>query len=154
MPLSNLCRILGVTLLGTLLGACAAGGPMSQPSPQLGEQQIQLGNIVQINPVTLEGDHQLGLGAVIGAAAGGLLGSLVGGGSGRDVAIVIGAIGGGVVGNKVQNNYAGKQAGSHIIVRLDNGVHVAVTQPLNADLYVGERVMIQGSGQSARVVRA
>ncbi len=153
MRMSNLSRSLGVTLLGALLGACAAGSSMNQPSPQLGEQQIQLGNIVQIDPVTLEGDHQLGLGAVMGAAAGGLLGSLVGGGSGRDVAIVIGAIGGGVVGNKVQNN-ADKQPGSHVIVRLDNGVHVAVTQPLNADLYVGERVMIQGSGQSARVVKA
>ena len=154
MQTSNLSRILGVTLIGALLGACAAGSQMGQSTTQLGEQQIQLGNIVQIDPVTLEGDHQLGLGAVMGAAAGGLLGSLVGGGSGRDVAIVIGAIGGGVAGNKVQNNYADKQAGSHIIVRLDNGVHVAVTQPLNASLYVGERVMIQGSGQSARVVKA
>ena len=153
MRTSNLSRILAVTLLGALLAACAAGSQMSQPSTQLGEQQIQSGNIVQINPVMLEGDHQLGLGAVMGAAAGGLLGSLVGGGSGRDVAMVIGAIGGGVVGNEVQNNYADKQPGSHIIVRLDNGVHVAVTQPLNPDLYVGERVMIQGSGQSARVVK-
>ena len=135
MRMSHLPRILGVILCGALLGACAAGSQMSQPpAQQLGEQQIQFGNIVQINPVTLEGDHQLGLGAVMGAAAGGLLGSLVGGGSGRDVAIVIGAIGGGVVGNKVQNNYADKQPGSHVIVRLDNGVHVAVTQPLNADL--------------------
>lgn len=150
----NLSRIIGITLVAAFLGACAAGSGMNQPSPQLGEQQIQFGNIVQINPVTLEGDHQLGLGAIMGAAAGGLLGSLVGGGSGRDVAIVVGAIGGGVVGNKVQNNYADKQAGSHVIVRLDNGVHVAITQPFNADLYVGERVMIQGSGQNARVVKA
>jgi outer membrane lipoprotein SlyB len=145
-------RILGVALLTALVGACAAGTSMNQPTTQLGEQQIQYGNIVQINPVTLEGDHQLGLGAVIGAAAGGLLGSLVGGGSGRDVAVVIGAIGGGVAGNEVQNNYVDKKPGSHIIVHLDNGVHVAITQPLNPDLYVGERVMIQGSGQSARVV--
>lgn len=134
-------------LLAILLAGCG-GAPT-----QMGEQPIQYGRISRIDPVTLEGDHQLGLGAVIGAAAGGLIGSTIGAGTGRDVAIVLGAIGGGVAGNAVQNKYADKRAGSHIVVVLDNGVQVAVTQPVDTSLHVGDRVMIQGSGQNARVVR-
>jgi len=134
-------------LMAVLLAACAA-------SPPMGEQIIQYGRIVRIDPVQLEGDQQLGLGAVIGAAAGGLIGSAIGAGTGRDVAIVLGAIGGGVAGNVIQNKYVDKRPGSHVVVTLDNGVHVAVTQPFDPNLKVGDRVMIQGSGQNARVVRA
>ncbi len=43
-------------------------------------------------------------GTAIGAIAGGLLGSQIGGGSGRKIATVAGAIGGGYAGNKVQGN--------------------------------------------------
>jgi outer membrane lipoprotein SlyB len=135
-------------VLALLLAACASA------PPQMGEVVIQYGRIVRIDPVMLEGEEQLGLGAVLGAAAGGLIGSTIGGGTGRDVAIVLGAIGGGVLGQNVQNKYVDKRQGSHIVVALDNGVQVAVTQPLDPNLRVGDRVMIQGSGQNARVVRA
>jgi outer membrane lipoprotein SlyB len=134
-------------LLAIVLAGCG-GAPA-----QMGEQPVQYGRITRIDPVMLEGDEQLGLGAVLGAAAGGLIGSTIGGGTGRDVAIVLGAIGGGVLGQNVQNKYVDKRPGSHIVVALDNGVQVAVTQPVDPNLKVGDRVMIQGSGQNARVVR-
>ncbi len=47
-------------------------------------------------------------GTVIGAAAGGLLGSQIGGGSGRTVATIAGAAAGGYVGNRVQKNMQDK----------------------------------------------
>jgi outer membrane lipoprotein SlyB len=138
-----------------LLVALSATGCATDPGlSRTGEESVRYGRIVQIDPVQLEGDHQLGVGAIIGAAAGGLLGSFVGHGFGSDVATVAGVIGGGVAGNAVQNRYVDKRAGQHVTVRLPNGVAVAVTQPADPALRVGDRVRIDGSGQSARVARA
>ena len=89
---------------------------------------------------------------IVGAVGGGLLGSLIGGGTGRDVAIAVGAIGGGLAGHQVQKKYD-TQPGSAITVRLDSGVLVEVTQPVDPDLKVGDKVMVQGQGESARVTR-
>jgi len=134
------------------LGGCASDPAFNQTAGV--ETTIRYGQIVRIDPTTLEGDHQLGVGAIMGAAVGGLLGSHIGQGSGATVAAVMGALGGGYLGNEMQNKYADKRAGSHIMVRLDNGVMVSVTQPADANLRVGDRVMVQESGQKARVVRA
>ena len=98
--------------------------------------------------------HQLGVGAVLGAAAGGVIGHQFGGGTGRDVATVLGAIGGGLAGNAIQNRYVDRRPGQHIFVRLDSGASVAITQAADPALRVGDRVFIQGGGTDARVVRA
>ena len=138
-------------LLAALLGACASA--IGQGGPDLGEESVRYGIVTRIEPVSLEGDHQLGLGAVLGAAAGGVIGHQFGGGSGRDVATVIGAVGGGLAGNTIQNRYVDRRAGQHIFVRLDNGVTIAVTEPADPALRVGDRVRVQGRGTDARVVR-
>jgi len=39
-----------------------------------------------------------------------------------------------------------------VIVRLKNGVLVAVTQPVNQNLKTGQRVYIEGNGDNARVI--
>jgi outer membrane lipoprotein SlyB len=145
-------------LLAALLAACASA--IGKGGPALGEESsgyaepVRYGVITRIEPVSLEGDHQLGLGAVLGAAAGGVIGHQFGGGSGRDVATVIGALGGGLAGNAVQNRYVDRRPGQHIFVRLDNGVTIAVTEPADPALRVGDRVFVQGRGMDARVVRA
>jgi outer membrane lipoprotein SlyB len=142
-------------LCAALLPAIAGTGCATDPGTfQEGEESVRYGSIVQIDPVELEGDHQLGVGAIIGAAAGGLLGSFIGRGTGRDIATVAGIIGGGIVGNTAQNRYVDKRAGQHITVRLRSGVAVAITQPADPNLQVGDRIRIDGSGQRARVVRA
>ena len=41
----------------------------------------------------------------------------------------------------------------HIIVDLDSGVAVGITQPPDQSLRVGDAVRIEGSGPDARVVR-
>ena len=144
-------------LLAALLAACASA--IGEGGPQLGEESVhyeesvRYGVITRIEPVSLEGDHQLGLGAVLGAAAGGIIGHQFGGGSGRDVATVIGAVGGGLAGNTIQNRYVDRRPGQHIFVRLNNGVTIAVTEPADPALRVGDRVRVQGRGMDARVVR-
>jgi len=132
----------------------AVSGCATNPDvPRAGEESVRYGRIVQIDPVDLEGDHQLGVGAILGAVAGGLLGNQVGGGTGRDIATVAGAIGGGFAGNEIQNRYVERRPGQHITVRLRNDVLVAITQAADPDLRVGDRVRIDGSGERARVVR-
>jgi outer membrane lipoprotein SlyB len=141
-------------LLALSFGISATGCATDPAMQQVGEESVRYGRIEQIDPVELEGDHQLGVGAIVGAAAGGILGSFIGRGAGADIAAVAGAIGGGFAGNAVQNRYVDKRAGQHITVRLRNGVAVVVTEPADPNLRVGDRVRIEGSGQRARVVRA
>ena len=128
---------------------CASDGVATS----VGEQSVRYGPIEEIVPVELEGDHQLGVGAVVGAAAGGVLGHQVGRGSGRDVATLLGAIGGAFVGNEVQHRYADARPGQQIVVVLDDRARISVTQPSGPGLRVGDRVRVDGSGQQARVTR-
>jgi outer membrane lipoprotein SlyB len=129
-----------------ILSGCAAPGGNQYPA------EVREGKIEQITPVQLEHPHQLGVGAILGGAAGAGLGSLIGAGSGRDVAIAIGAIGGAVAGHYAQDKYESKKPGQQIVVRLNSGVLVVVTQPENPGLRVGQRVYVEGSGSSAVVL--
>jgi len=128
------------------LAACAT------PGPPPGEVEIRRGTIEQITAVQLQSNHHQGVGAVVGGLAGLGIGSLIGGGTGRDVAMVAGTIGGALVGNEVQKKHDQPVPGQQIIVRTSNGVLVAVTQPVNAGLRVGQRVYIEGNGDGARVI--
>ena len=124
----------------------------AEPTTSYEVGDIRQGIIEQITPVSLANNQNQGLGAILGGAAGVGLGSLIGSGTGRDVAMIAGAIGGALVGNEVQRNNAQPIPGQQIIVRTRNGVLVAVTQPVGPPLQVGQRVYLQGSGESTRVV--
>ena len=146
-------RLVMLVPLVIMLAACETPGPGPSPSPQQGESQMRYGRIVRIDPVALEGDHQVGLGAIIGGIAGGLLGNQIGRGTGRDVATVAGALGGAFAGNAVQNKYAERRPGQQITIELPNGVAVTITQPADPSLRVGDAVRIDGTGSDARVMR-
>jgi outer membrane lipoprotein SlyB len=137
--------------LNSLTIAGCASNDTPAPS-QAGMQTILYGVVEKIAPTTISDQKHPGVGAVVGAVGGGLLGSLIGGGTGRDVAIAVGAIGGAVAGHEVQKKYD-TQPASEITVRLDSGVLVVVTQPVDPDLKVGDKVMVQGQGEDARVTR-
>ena len=143
MVLESLTRRLGALLLVLTLGACA--------SPQPAPMEIRSGVIEQINPTQIASNQHQGVGAVVGGLAGLGIGSLIGGGTGRDVAMVAGTIGGALIGNQVQKRNDQPVAAQQIIVRTKTGVLVAVTQPFNPNLRVGQRVFIQGYGESALV---
>jgi len=135
------------TLLIIVLGLSACASPGSQP----GEMEIRQGVIEQISSVQLPSNHHQGVGAIVGGLAGLGIGSLIGGGTGRDVAMVAGTIGGALVGNEVQKKHDQPIPGQQIIVRTARGVLVAVTQPVNPSLRVGQHVYVQGNGEGARV---
>ncbi|HEX6827537.1 MAG TPA: glycine zipper 2TM domain-containing protein [Burkholderiales bacterium] len=133
-------------VLAFVLAGCAGTGGYQAPP------EVRQGKIEQITAVQLEHPHQLGVGAILGGAAGAGLGSLIGAGTGKDVAIAIGAIAGAVGGQYAENKYESKKPGQQIVVRLGSGVLVVVTQASNPALYVGQNVYVEGSGQSAMVV--
>jgi outer membrane lipoprotein SlyB len=102
--------------------------------------------------VQIQSNHHQGVGAIIGGLGGLGIGSLIGGGTGRDVAMVAGTIGGALFGNEIQKKRDQPVPGQQVIVRVKSGVLVAVTQPVNANLRTGQRVYIEGSGDGARVI--
>ena len=119
---------------------------------QIGQQEIRQGVIEQITLVQIPTNHHQGIGAIVGGLGGLGIGSLIGAGTGRDVAMVVGALGGAFAGNEIQKKHDQPVAGQQIIVRLKNGVLVSVTQPINPSLAQGQRVYIEGNGDGARVI--
>ena len=117
-----------------------------------GETEIRRGVIEQITNTQINSNHHPGVGAIVGGVVGLGLGSLIGGGTGRDVAMVAGTIGGAVAGNEVQKRNEKPVQAQQVMVRVKSGVLVAVTQPVDARLQTGQRVYIEGNGEGARVV--
>jgi outer membrane lipoprotein SlyB len=143
----NLSPRIAAVATALVLTACAApGGPQSAP------MSIRQGTVEQITPTTIRSPAHTGVGAVVGGLTGVGLGSLIGNGTGRDVAMVAGAIGGTMAGAEVANRAAQPMPGQEVFVRTDSGVLVEVTQPVTPGLRVGQRVFIQGNGDAARVV--
>jgi len=135
--------------LAALLLVVAAGSTLAQKP---GELEIRQGVVEQITPTQIQSNHHRGLGAVVGGLGGLGIGSLIGGGTGRDVAMVVGTIGGALAGNEVQKKHSQPQSAQQVIVRLKSGVLVAITQPVDSRLTVGQRVYIEGNGEGAHVV--
>ncbi|MFA9438563.1 glycine zipper 2TM domain-containing protein [Uliginosibacterium sp. sgz301328] len=133
-------------LVALVVTACAA------PGPQPDQLMIRKGVIEQITPTQIQSSQHMGVGAVVGGIAGVGLGSLIGSGTGRDVAMVAGAIGGTMAGAEAQRRFETPISGQQIFVRLGSGVLVEVTQPTDLGLRVGQNVFVQGNGESARVI--
>jgi outer membrane lipoprotein SlyB len=130
------------------LGLTLAAGAVAQT----GEREIRSGVIEQITEVQMPTNHHRGIGAVVGGLAGLGIGSLIGRGTGRDVAMVLGTLGGAVTGNEIQKKRDQPEPGQQIIVRVTSGVLVMVTQPVDSRLQPGQPVYIEGSGDGARVI--
>ena len=53
----------------------------------MGEDEVRLDHIERIDPVSLDGDHHLGVGMVVRAVAGGVLGHQFGSAPGKDARV-------------------------------------------------------------------
>lgn len=141
---------LTITLATVLLSACSAVGSNEGGA---GEMEIRSGKIEQITLTQMQTNHDSGVGAVLGGLGGLGIGSLIGRGTGRDVAMIAGALAGAAGGNYAEKkNYDQPVQAQQIIVRVKSGVLVSVTQPVNAVLTKGMNVYIEGAGNEARVV--
>lgn len=120
--------------------------------------RVLTGMIADLRIVTISSRSGAGqyVGAGIGGALGAIAGRKVGRGSGRDAASVVAGTIGALAGQQIGNHLAtSERRALEVVVTLDSGELVAVTQEIDADaaaLVPGMRVgLIQG--QNTRVVR-
>ena len=86
----------------------------------------------------------IGVGAIAGAVVGGILGNQVGGGVGNTAATVLGAAGGAYAGNEVEKRNQPQTTSAYkLTVRMNDGSYQTLTQNSNADVRVGDRVVIE-----------
>lgn len=113
-------------------------------------QRIEYGTIQKVNEVVIAGDKGP-IGLYGGGAAGAAATSTVGHGAGRDLAQVGGAVVGAVGGQAVEEVVTRKDA-REMVIKLDNGSMVVVTQAGPAEFGVGDRVAIASGAGGARVM--
>lgn len=120
--------------------------PASAPEPA--PRCYDCGTITNIEQLTAKGEGS-GLGLVLGAVAGGVVGHQVGDGRGQDAATVIGAVGGGVAGNEIEKRVRGTPY-FQVTVTLDNGGATRTVDVASMNgLTNGSRVKIVGSNLQA-----
>jgi outer membrane lipoprotein SlyB len=143
-------------LVATLAAGCAdtgsfGGGPRyGESGTETAQAQDRYGNIVSVETVQVDDQYRLGVGTAVGAVAGAILGRQVGGGRGRDVATVVGAAAGAAAGTVAESKLK-KQTAQRVVVRMATGGEVTILQPVDDRLRQGMNVIVQGSGESARV---
>jgi outer membrane lipoprotein SlyB len=102
------------------------------------------GTITNVEQMTAEGEGT-GLGVVLGAAAGAVVGHQVGDGRGQDVATVGGAVVGGIAGNEVEKRVRGTKY-FQVTVTLDNGGATRTVDVASMNgLASGSRVKVVGN---------
>ncbi len=108
----------------------------------------EYGTVMEIRDVEV-GDS--GVGTALGAVLGGVAGTQIGGGRGKDLATVGGAILGGVAGNQMNKNSA-----QELTIKLDSGAFVTAVNKVESGnpftFRVGDRARIVYSGNEVRRV--
>lgn len=118
----------------------------AEPAQRTASVCASCGQVESVSAVKHKGEGT-GLGVVGGAVVGGLLGSQVGGGSGKNVATVLGAVGGGVAGNEVEKR-ARATTVYQVRVRMDDGSLRTLTQ--STAPAVGQKVTVEGTALRVR----
>ena len=149
---------LGLALAAALmLGACAntsapvaSGGGSGYPQSggtsagtNAGYGVVQSIDLVQQQGNTGIGGTGIGVGAIAGAVVGGIIGNQVGGGVGNTAATVLGAAGGAYAGNQIEKRNTPQTNANKITIRMNDGSYQTVTQGINSDVRVGDRVVIE-----------
>jgi outer membrane lipoprotein SlyB len=152
MSIARMIRIGGTIGLVMALSACAPPDSSTYARSDIGRvATVMKGKILSMRSVKLSGT-QTGIGAGAGAVAGGVGASGIGGGGrANTVAAVGGAVVGGLAG-AVAEEAMTKSMATEFIVQQENGQTVAIVQPNDDNLAVGDKVMILRSG-TARIIR-
>lgn len=137
----------------TLAFGCAEMGQLG--GPQYGEtgstatsQVDRSGRITALEIIKVDDNYKLGVGTAVGAVAGALLGSQIGsGGTGA----VVGAAAGAAVGTVAESKLK-KIDAQRVTVQMRAGGQATIVQPVDTRLRNGMNVMVEGSGETARVV--
>ncbi|NIE61255.1 glycine zipper 2TM domain-containing protein [Burkholderia sp. Ap-955] len=112
-----------------------------QPSAPAQSYCQSCGTVVAITQTRTPGQSS-GIGAVGGAAAGGLLGNQFGNGNGRTAMTIIGALGGGLAGNQVEKQVRA-ETDYQVQVQMESGATRTFTYHNPPPFGQGQRVRIQ-----------
>ena len=143
-------------VLAAVLGV-AACAPHNTNTTYTGQDigrtaSVSFGTIVSTRPVVVQ-SQGTGVGALGGAAAGGVAGSFIGNNDvrGNILGAIGGAVIGGLVGNAVEGQVGQGQA-VEFIIREDTGQTISVVQTNEENFQPGERVVIT-RGARTRLAR-
>jgi outer membrane lipoprotein SlyB len=119
-------------------------------SANVGEiSRTDSGVVVSLRKVKLK-TNEMGIGTVLGAVGGGLVGSAFGGGNAKFLTAAAGAVAGGAAGHAVENR---EQDGVEYTIKLDSGAIVTIAQGVTPQISVGQQVRIINSNKGrSRVV--
>ena len=139
-----------------LASGCADMGSLGgtkygEPAGTVASQADRHGRITAIEISKVDEEYKFGVGTVVGAVAGGLLGSQIGAGRGATAAAVAGAAAGAAAGTVAESKMKKKDA-QRVTVQLSTGGQVTILQPVDNRLRQGMNVLVEGSGESGRVV--
>lgn len=151
MQMLKLFAVLVASVL--VLGGCPASlsGDVYSRGQARSAQDVQFGTVISTRQVLIEGTKS-GIGAVSGAALGGIAASNIGGGRGQAAATIGGGLLGGLAGAAAEEGLT-RQPGLEITVRLDSGRVLSVTQAADVMYSPGERVrVLTGVDGTSRVV--
>jgi len=159
---SRFLPIAGAATLAVAMAGCSTVDLYGQPAPVTYPSgtysttpvaAVEYGRVTNVSlisgtPIASATQGRNLAGTAIGAIVGGLLGSQVGGGSGRTAATVLGAVGGGIVGNRMaQNTAPGTVATTNPVYRVevqtDQGYVRTYDVSATGDLRPGDRVRIE-----------
>ena len=137
--------------MGLLASACTTNinpDTYTVGSTQRAQRSVS-GVIVSARPVNVQGTSQTG--TLIGAAAGGVAGSAIGGGTRANILGALGgAVLGGIAGNMVEKGIT-NQTGVEYTVRTNNGENITLVQGTSPTFAVGQKVLIV-YGKEARII--
>lgn len=150
-------RILMFLIVTILTAGCAdLGGSKygegSAPVSSAGEQASdRYGRVTGLETVQVDKDYKFGVGSVVGAVAGGIIGYQFGGGAGKTLLAIGGAVAGAAAGTAAESKL-NKQDAHKVTVAMQSGGTVTIIQPVDSRLRNGMNVRITGGGDTARVV--
>jgi outer membrane lipoprotein SlyB len=114
-----------------------------RPAPSAAPHTVEYGVVEALEWYREGAPRPTGLGAVVGGIAGGILGHQIGSGSGNTAATIAGALGGAYVGNQMERSTDRDRY--RVIVRLENGARLTVSEVGEGQLRVGDRVRVVGN---------
>ncbi|NNL57224.1 MAG: hypothetical protein HKO71_05695 [Pseudomonadales bacterium] len=117
-------------------------------------QHVEIGTVLAVAPVVIEGT-KTGAGGAVGGVVGGIAGSTTGNGAGGEIASVLAGVAGAIVGAKVEEAVT-KANGHEYTVRLEDGEVLSVVQAVDANeaaIVAGDQVKLLSQGGTYRVVK-
>ena len=136
------------------LSACSTTSPdVIQPRDAQRLSNVQDAVVLNVRPVVVEG-QQSGTGAVAGGVVGGIAGGTVGGRRENAAVAILGAAAGAVIGNTVER-FGTREEAVEILIQMSNGERRAIVQAKGTEnIQAGDAVILINTGGKTRLIKA